>query len=323
MKKLLLSFLFIFIWSFASGMRVPENPGEASVWFNRISEGINRLSKSSDTKKAISGLGEYVRKLGRRADHPDARWREAYILAKFTLLTIPGHAEYFRDEIENERMALEPESYRGSYDRNRIWLFETFHHLPSPETIRVLGDFLEDERDLGQEPAWTSDGLLMGLNPNSRLALKALNNIGLRDPGFSAPKAGEWPDAKNYATREEAKLAAWNYSDNKLREEVAPWRVWFAKVKSGHRTFSFKGEAVEYRFNPDGTWVTLPLTNPPDDAPELPNITDSAEKTRKIPITKAQPEELDNPTSRNLLIGLAALMALAGAWFSLRRMKPR
>ena len=46
---------------------------------------------------------------------------------------------------------------------------------------------------------------------------------------------------------------------------VRPWQNWYAEIKSGKRTFSFKGQSVEYRFNPNGTWETLAMANPPDD----------------------------------------------------------
>lgn len=233
----------------------------------------------------IRMLGEAVRKLSRnKPTFPE--WRiKLYSAAREKLLAIPGHAEYFRDEIENERIALKPDSYRGSYDRSRAWLFETFGHLPSPETIKVLGEFLDDERDLGERPAWTSDGILMGLNPNSAHSLRILKNIGLRDPGFTQPDVGERPKREDYATWEEALLDQWIYGDTKRRTELKAWRDWYQKVRSGEMTFSFKGQDVEYRFNPDGTWETIPIANPPEDTPSLVPERKKEEKLFKTPPT--------------------------------------
>jgi hypothetical protein len=51
-------------------------------------------------------------------------------------------------------------------------------------------------------------------------------------------------------------------------KELEVVRQWFAPIKSGEKPFSFKGQAVEYRFKPDGTWTTTPIARPPDDGPK-------------------------------------------------------
>jgi hypothetical protein len=56
------------------------------------------------------------------------------------------------------------------------------------------------------------------------------------------------------------------------REKLPVWQKWYAEVKSGSKPFSFKGQAVEYRFKADGTWETIAMVNPPDDASAMPEV---------------------------------------------------
>ena len=162
-------------------------------------------------------------------------------------LSIPGHAQYFADEIERERAALVPDDDRISFDRHRSqYLRETLKHLPSPETIRVLGNYLFDDRD--PMPPMEPGQDWVPVLPNPLLALKTLAEIGLRE----AP------------VKPDTFFDYWN------PEPLPGVRAWYEEIKSGKRAFSFKGQSVEYRFNPDGTWVSTPIANPPDDAPAPP-----------------------------------------------------
>jgi hypothetical protein len=91
------------------------------------------------------------------------------------------------------------------------------------------------------------------------------------------PPPGErWTDEKWLEV--EVKEAVASY--RKKLELLTEYRSWWEEVKSGKRTFSFKGQAVEYRFRPDGTWETIPIANPPDDGPKpVPAAPDSEIQT--------------------------------------------
>lgn len=153
------------------------------------------------------------------------------------ILNIPNHARYIADEVERKRQEEEhlPRGNQTSYDRVRRTLIgETLRHLPSPETIQVLGNYLDDERDPPPR--------LEFLPENSFLGCVALSEIGLRNPPVSArPGIHNW------------------------REELVKQKAWYAQVKAGTLPFSFVGQKVEYRFKPDGTWETIAMVNPPDD----------------------------------------------------------
>jgi hypothetical protein len=74
---------------------------------------------------------------------------------------------------------------------------------------------------------------------------------------------------------------------------VHPWQKWYEEVKSGKRTFSFKGQVMEYRFRQDGTWETFPISHPPVDAPK-PTVAVASPENRTLPPQK-QIEEPNKP----------------------------
>jgi hypothetical protein len=167
------------------------------------------------------------------------------------MLSIPGHAEYFGRRIREANEPLKGPEYGKSVHeaRNeRMYGFQTLSNLPSPETVKVVGEMLSDTWRKEFNPPPGSEDVVM---PPNSLALDAidrcLQSLPLRDPP-SVPRlmAGVDPEV------------AW----------VHPWQSWWKEIKSGRKTFSFKGQAVEYRFKPDGTWETLAMANPPDDGPK-------------------------------------------------------
>ena len=93
----------------------------------------------------------------------------------------------------------------------------------------MLGDMLSDTWRLTPPPPIPGE---VSYTPGS-LALSAVESaliyLPLREPPKIPPvMAGEDPEVVM----------------------VHPWQNWYTDVKSGKRTFSFKGQSVEYRFNP-------------------------------------------------------------------------
>ena len=209
-------------------------------------EAIKRAS-SNPSSESIVELGGHLRGSARNTK-PTARG-EYYFKIQKALLSAPGHAKYFAESLEKQRGALKEGQFRGSYNdaKYRI-IVETLVHLPSPETIEVLGKYLADERDNTYDEQFISDDAMPPVN-TSLLAAHTLANIGLRN----APAKSKYP----FPTKDDGK-------------EMEIYREWFQKVIAGEITVSFMGQAVEYRFKPDSTWDTIPISNPPDDVVQLP-----------------------------------------------------
>ena len=188
-------------------------------------------------KQALDTLAEAVVKLS-RPNGAYTEWRQSlFQSAQNKLLSISGHAQYFADKIRLEQETvshLGPSvGERSIYGRDRSRIIDgILVHLPSPETIRVLGEFLSDEKDYPPSP-FPSD-----FRANCDMACKTLTKIGLRDS----------PQIKPY---------------QQLPGDLKLWRDWYGKVKSGQLAFSFIGQNVEYRFKPDGTVESSPLASKP------------------------------------------------------------
>lgn len=163
------------------------------------------------------------------------------------LCQIPGHARYFADELESKRASFPPDDYKLEYHELCItYLANTLRYLPSPETVKVLGGYLSDERDAPPDDPrdWNGEPYYASV---SRNAATGLAMLGLRDCPLP-----------------ERVICHLDF------EPMAKARAWYEEIESGKRAFSFRGQSVEYRFKPDGTWVTTPIANPPDDAPAPP-----------------------------------------------------
>jgi hypothetical protein len=162
------------------------------------------------------------------------------------LLRIPGHAQYFADQLAEARKKTEKPWLDNDYRRIRQQTREIMIHLPSPETVWVLGGMLESKEDL-----WTRE---------QRVAI-------LREQHKKGFGSSIIPSPIGFAGAVLEKIGLRNYPElpsYKWNETLPPW---WQQLKSGQRTFSFKGQAVEYRFRPDGTWETILIANPPDDGP--------------------------------------------------------
>ncbi len=251
---------------------------QVALWESKL---VGAQQKPPDARPGELWLG--LRNMGHRRlteDHSPAV-DDLYLNIQQELLSIPSHAQFFADELE--RLRLDPKS---NYERIRAtYLAEILMHLPSPETVSVLGHYLGDMRDMpiDENPKYNEavrSGRIKAadwipLPQNAWLATYALSNIGLQNPPFE-------PVADYSLIR----FAPWN-------ESLRQFRAWWEEVKSGKRTFSFVGQEVEYRFKPDGGWETVTVANPPDATPKLPDATapQREKEPEKERISKPRPAE--------------------------------
>ncbi len=171
-------------------------------------------------------------KLGRPKEQYAKERSILFEKAQVKMLADPNHAKYFQDKIEQARAKL-PEGVRrhsgihNDFETLRCYIIrDTMSHIPSPEIVRALGEYLDDERDTPPPNNW------LDLRSNAYLACSALEKIGLKNAPLP-PTAGENPD------------------------NLATWKLWWGPIKAGNRTFSFEGQDVDYRFRKDGSYEAL------------------------------------------------------------------
>ena len=171
-------------------------------------------------------------KLGRPKEQYAKERSILFEKAQVKMLADPNHAKYFQDKLEQARAKL-PEGVRrhsgihNDFETLRCYIIrDTMSHIPSPEIVRALGEYLDDERDTPPPNNW------LDLRSNAYLACSALEKIGLKNAPLP-PTAGENPD------------------------NLATWKLWWGPIKAGNRTFSFEGQDVDYRFRKDGSYEAL------------------------------------------------------------------
>ena len=240
MKTLLIIFGLLTLGQIAGWELTPGDIQAQNEGLARMREAAGELS-GNPSNELILKLAAGLRKTAMRNIYSVEGSDEVHQLLRESLLSVPGHAQCIADEVERFRKESEHlgRGNQASYDSKRqVLIDETLRHLPSPETIKVLGNYLYDERDLPPRITF--------LPENSFLACMALSDIGLRDaPVKSRPGFSSWKGA------------------------VTKQREWYARIKAGIIPFSFVGQKVEYRFKPDGTWETIAMINPRDDGPKL------------------------------------------------------
>jgi hypothetical protein len=205
---------------------LPATEVEYAEWELTMLTAI-REQKSKPPPEAIEKLGRWVFQMSLPTNLEKEK-RPVFNEALSTLQAIPGHAEYYRDKILAAQVEVKEHldsadlgARLGRYTNEKSAGFETLKHVPSAETVRVLGEMLADD--------WTG-GLELQENvrnsPLSTCAVVALGNL----PIVSKP----FPKTEGYQGR----------------EQLEGWRQWYGEIKAGKRTFRFTGSDVEY--GPDG-----------------------------------------------------------------------
>lgn len=269
---------------------LPEDPAEYAAWEAGMLKSIGQLT-STWNEKTVASLGRTV---GQLSEERSPNWekgeRPVFHAAQAALLAIPGHAEYYRDRINEARRLLDETPYddialrgprQGDLRNEQMYGFQTLSHLPSAETVRVLGEFLFDERV-----------------SNPPVPLESTN------AGWAARSLGTLPLASRPIT-----------SENPSYQDAPTWRLWYQQVKAGTRTFRFVGDPKEYNLRDlirqqsvvDST--ARPPRHATGDRPPVATVADAAPASGSsgaLPILIA-----------------AGLAVLAALWYFLRARKSR
>jgi hypothetical protein len=294
-------YVFMALCLLSFGQAIAETELEEEL--TRMRKSI-ALAKQEPTRENLLAMGKFAAwaKEIRPKPEYEREWKQLLHQA----MAIPGHAQVFVDELELRRELYgKPDEPRVAYFDSMRWCL-LFRHLAvyqSPEAVKALGGLLHDFRDTVPE----EDRMVTGVvEENAYNAACALSLLGLRDPPLepllfaAALKYGS--DYEGVFTRVQS---------------------WWEKVESGQIPFSFKGQSVEYRFKSDGTWETIPIANPPDDTPQIPEAKPPAERTVTQQAKKPPPDIADKANRSYILAALAALFALAAVWFGFGRTKAR
>lgn len=197
---------------------------------------IDALSPDPSVDEVMKVAG-YVG-VAARGDEMTDEHREVVEKVRAKIFGLPEHGRFFREAIEraiqNEFLEVSDPSSAPTVAPKRWWVFDDLCYLPSPQIVALLGQLLEDDRDPWKgQPA--PDYNLP--HPNSYLAAKSLNRIGIE----GVPVIEPIRDDRDYeAARDQ-------------------WKLWFAQVKAGNRTFRFKGDPQEYSL--DGPVASVPVVN--------------------------------------------------------------
>jgi len=212
---------------------------EREAWWTDRRNWIEK-GKETRNEEALENLSRILRGVGTKSSASQEAV-SLYNQAQSIVLSIPGHAQHFAEQLAEARRITEKPWLDNDYQRLYLQIRDTMIHLPSSETISVLGGMLETQEDL-----WTKEervaiwkeqsekGFQSGIVPSPlRFADSVFNGIGLRESS--------------------------GYPPNGTRDTVLNW---WSRVKSGEVAISFEGQAVEYRLGPDGTWDVIYLSNP-------------------------------------------------------------
>ncbi len=279
---------------------LPKDPVEYAVWESKMLDAVRNQSKNHPAV-AIPNLGFWVMQMG-MPNNLEMGDRPVFKAAQTALLALPGHAEYFVNEIKQAKAAaISPEELQGrdgkiswsNYNRVRSEAFDTLEHLPSIETVRALGEFLGDEENPNALRPGDGTPDTLGPGSNSGLAIMALRTLIQNDP------------------------IKFRTLDLELGETQV-WQQWYEQIKAGNRTFRFEGDLTEYDL--DGPAPKEKLTRIERDRKRDEERAAGQKKTSSAPESAVSHAPINRPLS---IAGLfaACVLCVAAVWYLLRGRK--
>jgi hypothetical protein len=188
---------------------------------------------ANPTKENVLKLGADLESLSRNLEKSDTIRYQLYKELQEVLISIPGHAETYRDKVlhaqENLEQVWADSTERGVafslVARERMNGFRTLTQMPSVETINVLGEFLFNT---WVPPENASQRIEERLQPLSERAATTLMKLPIANKPAGLTSA---------------------IASDTLEINLAVWQRWYEQVKSGTLTFSFVGNPTEYDLN--------------------------------------------------------------------------
>ena len=241
-------------------------PREVRESLQRYSETLAQVDSMSP-EQAIPKLGEMMVRT--------SRWRDAESMAissraQQKLLSIPGHATYYRDKLKaGEAGVLAGTMPLWQWENLTMNSFEPLEHLPSEETVEVLAGFVDDN---------FSD--TTSTNPEDT-----------NYPGFLVMEAGHYiVNCPAAAALEALGIEQPPYKDRPRRfgEFKTLWSQWWQEVKAGKRKYRFKGSDVLHPVNaPPGTGREV---RRPERYPGSPSVAKTLENPASKPTDEVKAE---------------------------------
>ena len=137
---------------------IPDDAAGAKKWLSKREAAIEELS-TKPTADQLDRLGEMLRQLNELNYRSCQELDQTIATLKSHILSIPNYADYYRDRATSERAKLDELERSGNpvlfNNQKYKWMDSQTRHvvlgyLPSGETVKVLGDFLNDDR--GKQP---------------------------------------------------------------------------------------------------------------------------------------------------------------------------
>jgi hypothetical protein len=241
MKKLINLVLFSIVLisvPFLSGQSMTEKEyanyqkeGEARTVLELQGQ-LAAISPYDVDAKTIEQLGTLIHRIGSLESYRYQKKEVEAIMndARDLMFRIPNYADYFAEKINNARQKFDDRPDGAGNDSGSInalndlqnKTFKILQQLPGPQTVRVLGDFLSDNR--GRIPKREA-----AYDPESMVTERTLSDAAANT--LSAIIAnGPTPPEKSY-------LAFRN---------LQSWVQWYERLKGGKQTYRFIGNAQEY-----------------------------------------------------------------------------
>jgi len=282
LTAILISSLGSLLWA-----NLPQDEKDYKQWQSESLSNIQRY-QANPSPESIAGLGMIVRRTAIPSNE-EKEGRIVYHAAQRSLLAIPGHAQYYARRIDEARKLFD-QTHDGK-DKSDLFNeetygFETLAQLPSAETVKVLGDFLDDTRGRHELDEDIDPEERAAEIPIYGAALNALIKLPIRSKPYQN-------DSRTVSEEE------WD-------ERMNAWKKWYAEIKAGTRTFRFLGDDREYNLSgpidstggEERTSETRSMADVPGSAPAKPS---------HLPAVG---------------LGVAVCALLAGAWLAFRPKKP-